>query len=78
MRPIAAADRADLRELVHILAGLLDVRPVPTSKRCPKCRRRLALTEFHLDCSARDGRYYCCKRCVKQARLRRLRQAKAA
>lgn len=38
------------------------------SKRCPQCKRDLAISLFWKDCSKKDGRQVYCKTCLKQYR----------
>ena len=70
-RPLTAADRADLRDLVHILAGLLNCEGPHKNKMCSKCRRVLPPDQFTRDRAQVDGLAYRCRRCRKQDRARR-------
>jgi hypothetical protein len=73
---LPAGMRADLRELVHILAEMLDcarVLPLVESKACSSCRRIRPAQDFNRDRYRKDGLRYRCRTCDKTAAARRVR-----
>lgn len=45
-----------------------------STKHCPKCKHILSLSEFHCDCTSKDGLQYHCKECRKTAERERTRK----
>jgi hypothetical protein len=76
---LPAGMRADLRDTVHILAGLLGCahdRPLVETKLCGHCKRALPAAQFSRDRHRADGLAGRCRRCNKryyQARRDRAR-----